>query len=375
MQFYAMTSEGLEQALAEELEEIGLSNVEKSFLGVYFEGDMIDCMKANICSRIATRILLTLTSFRAQNPDDLYKQIFEIEWEQFIDPTKTFMIHSTVWGRNFTDQRYVAMKSKDAIADRFREQFGERPSVSKDNPDLIINIRVVDDRVDVALDTSGDSLSLRGYRQTTVMAPLREHLGAGLLRIAGYKGTTNVVDPMCGSGTFLIEAAMMALNQYPGLNKTKFQFQKLKDYNPDDFDELTQKYFDLEKQETDLRFFGYDIEPHAVKAARANIHKAGLNDFITAERSGVDALKAPTEEGILIVNPPYGERLSDDENLKDVYRDLGYSLKNNFKGWECWVLSGHKELVQLLGLKSTLRVPVANGPIECRFLKYEIRKT
>src|SRR5690606_33778704 len=164
-----------------------------------------------------------------------------------------------------------------------------------------------------------------------------------------------------------------ALNQYPGLNKTKFQFQKLKDYNSEEFDELTQKYFDLERQETDLRFFGYDVDSHAVKATKSNIHKAGLADFITAERSGVDALQAPSETGILIVNPPYGERLGDDENLKDVYRDLGYSLKNNFKGWECWVLSGHKELVQLLGLKSTLRVPVFNGPIECRFLKYEIR--
>lgn len=373
MLFYAMTSEGLEDALVEELKEIGLQSVQKSFLGAYFEGDMKDCMKANICSRIATRILLTLTSFRAQDPEELYKKVYDIAFEEFITQDQTFMIHSTVWGRNFTDQRYVAMKSKDAIADRFRDKFGERPSVSKDDPDLIINIRVVDDRVDVSLDTSGDSLSLRGYRQTTVMAPLREHLAAGLLKIAGYKGTVNVVDPMCGSGTFLIEACMMALNQYPGLNKKKFQFQKLKNYNPEDFEELTSQYFDQEKQETELRFYGFDIDSHAVKAAKTNVHKAGFSDFIEIKRSGVDVLQAPCEKGILIVNPPYGERLSNDENLKDVYRDLGFSLKNNFKGWECWVLSGHKELVQLLGLKSALRVRVFNGPIECRFLKYEIR--
>lgn len=368
-----MTSEGLEDALVQELEEIGLKNVKKSFLGVYFEGEMQDCMKANICSRIATRILLTITTFYARDPEELYKKVYEIPFEEYTTKDQTFMIHSTTWGRTFTDQRYVAMKAKDAIADRFRDQFGERPSVDKDNPHLIVNVRVVDDRVDVAIDTSGDSLSLRGYRETTVMAPLREHLAAGLLRYAGYKGTTNVIDPMCGSGTFLIEAAMIALNQYPGLNKKKFQFEKLKSFNQDEWDELTQKYFDLEKQETDLRFFGYDIVGQAVRAAKSNVEKAGLQDFITIARSGVDILTPPVETGIVIVNPPYGERLGDDENLKDVYRDLGFSLKNNFKGWECWVLSGHKELVQLLGLKSTLRIPVFNGPIDCRFLKYEIR--
>jgi 23S rRNA G2445 N2-methylase RlmL len=373
MLFYAMTSAGLEDALVQEFEEIGLKNIKKSFLGVYFEGDMQDCMKANICSRIATRILLTLTSFYARDPEELYKKVYEIAFEEFITKDQTFMIHSTVWGRTFTDQRYVAMKAKDAIADRFRDRFGERPNVDKDDPDLIINVRVVDDRVDVALDTSGDSLSLRGYRETTVMAPLREHLAAGLLRYAGYKGTTNVVDPMCGSGTFLIEAAMIALNQYPGLNKKKFQFEKLKEFNQDEWDELTQKYLDMEKQETDLRFFGYDIDREATKAAKSNVHKAGLQDFVSVARSSVDILTPPCETGLIIVNPPYGERLGDDENLKDVYRDLGYSLKNNFKGWECWVISGHKELVQLLGLKSTLRIPVYNGPIDCRFLKYEIR--
>jgi 23S rRNA G2445 N2-methylase RlmL len=373
MLFYAMTSAGLEDALVQEFEEIGLKNIKKSFLGVYFEGNMQDCMKANICSRIATRILLSLTSFTARDPEELYKNVYEIPFEEFITKDQTFKIHSTVWGRSFTDQRYVAMKSKDAIADRFTANFGSRPNVEKDDPDLIINVRVVDDRVDVALDTSGDSLSLRGYRETTVMAPLREHLAAGLLRYAGYKGTTNVVDPMCGSGTFLIEAAMIALNQYPGLNKKKFQFEKLKEFNQDEWDELTQKYLDLEKQETDLRFFGYDIDREATKAAKSNVHKAGLQDFITVNRSGVDVLTPPCESGILIVNPPYGERLGDDENLKDVYRDLGYSLKTNFKGWECWIISGHKELVQLLGLKSTLRIPVYNGPIDCRFLKYEIR--
>lgn len=373
MLFYAMTSEGLEDALVEELKEIGLEKVQKSFLGAYFQGDMKDCMKANICTRIATRILLSLTSFKAQDPEELYKKVFEIPFEEYFTKDQTFMIHSTVWGRTFTDQRYVAMKAKDAIADRFREKFGERPSVDKDDPHFILNIRVVDDRVDISIDTSGDSLSLRGYRETTVMAPLREHLAAGLLRIAGYKGTVNVVDPMCGSGTFLIEAAMIALNQYPGLNKKKFQFEKLKEFNQEEFDELTAHYFDQEKLETDIRFFGYDIDTHAVKAAKSNVHKAGLADFITIGRSGVDVLQAPEGKGILIVNPPYGERLGDDENLKDVYRDLGFSLKTNFKGWECWILSGHKELVQLLGLKSTLRIPVFNGPIDCRFLKYEIR--
>lgn len=373
MLFYAMTSSGLEDALVQEFEEIGLKNIKKSFLGVYFEGDMQDCMKANICSRIATRILLSITSFYARDPEELYKKVYDIAFEEFITKDQTFMIHSTTWGRTFTDQRYVAMKAKDAIADRFRDKFGERPNVDKDNPDMIVNVRVVDDRVDVALDTSGDSLSLRGYRETTVMAPLREHLGAGLLRYAGYKGTTNVVDPMCGSGTFLIEAAMIALNQYPGLNKTKFQFEKLKDFNQGEWDEMTAKYLDLEKQETDLRFFGYDIDREATKAAKTNVHKAGLQDFISINRSSVDVLTPPCETGLIIVNPPYGERLGDDENLKDVYRDLGYSLKNNFKGWECWVISGHKELVQLLGLKSTLRIPVYNGPIDCRFLKYEIR--
>jgi putative N6-adenine-specific DNA methylase len=333
---------------------------------------MKDCMTANICSRVATRILLHLKSFTANNNEDLYNNIKEIAFEDFVDADKSIVVHASARGEIFKDSRYVGLKTKDAIVDRYRDMFGVRPNVDKDNPDLIINVKVVNDRVDVSLDTSGDSLSLRGYRKTTVMAPLREHLGYGLLKLAGWDKTMNVVDPMCGSGTFVIEAALASLNQYPGLNKTKFQFQKYKGYDEDLFEELCNKYLEEELQETPVRFFGYDVSREAVKAAKDNVRAAGVDDLVTISRSGVDALTAPCETGIVILNPPYGERL-DDENLRDVYRDLGFALKNNFKGWQAWVLSGNKELVHLMGLKSSQRIPVWNGPIECRLLKYEIR--
>jgi len=372
MLFYAMTSQGLEDVLVQELQELGLKKVTKAFLGAYFEGEMEDCITANICSRIATRIMLHLKTFEAKNNDDLYQNVKDIPFEDYVDADKTLVVHATARGEIFKDSRFVALKAKDAIVDRYRGKFGVRPSVDKDSPDLIVNVRVVRDQVDISLDTSGDSLSLRGYRKTTVMAPLREHLGYGLLKLAGWSPTMNIVDPMCGSGTFVIEGALTALNQYPGLNKSCFQFQKYKNYDDEMFQSLCDKYLSQELQETATRFFGYDVSREAVSAAKDNVRAAGVEDLVTISRSGVDALQAPCESGLVIVNPPYGERL-DDENLKDVYRDLGYSLKNNFKGWQAWILSGNKELVHLMGLKTSQRIPVWNGPIECRLLKYEIR--
>lgn len=370
--YYAMTSIGLESALEQELLSLGLKP-QRDFLGARFEGDFEVCARANLGSRVATRILMELFSFKANNNDQLYNEIRKFPFEEYFSQQDSIRVNATVQDSFFKDNRFVALKVKDAIVDRFRDLTGERPSVEKKNPDVIIQVRVYHNEIDVSFDTSGDSLSHRGYREVSTMAPLREHLAAGLLSLAGWKGDTCVIDPMCGSGTFVIEAALQALNKFPGLDRRRFGFHKLSFFDASVWEKVSQEFLDLEKTETPLRFYGFDINRQAIAAAKANAESAGVSEFCEFKRFSVQELRPPVESGLLIINPPYGERLASPE-IQDSYRDLGFALKNHFRGWTCWVISGNKDLVGLMGLKSSARIPVWNGPIECRFLKYEINK-
>lgn len=371
-QFYAMTSFGLEEVLTQELLSLGL-NVKRDFLGARFEGDFESCVRANIGSRVATRILMELKKFKANNNDELYKHVFEFPFEEFFSNKETIRVNATVQDSFFKDNRFVGLKVKDAVVDRFREKTGERPSVEKDNPDVTIHVRVVHNEVVMSFDTSGESLSQRGYREISTMAPLREHLAAGLLGLSGWNKEICVLDPMCGSGTFVIEAALQALNKFPMLDRKKFGFHKLSIFNSEVYKRVAEEFLNLEKTETTLRFYGYDVNRQAISAAKTNAEAAGVAEFCEFKRFSVQELVPPVEKGLLIINPPYGERLIS-HDIEDSYRDLGFALKNHFKGWTCWVISGNKDLVGLMGLKSTARIPVWNGPIECRFLKYEINK-
>jgi putative N6-adenine-specific DNA methylase len=323
-------------------------------------------------SRIASRVLKPVLDFYAYQPEELYEQIRTHNFTKYIKPNQTFSIEASVSDCKIHDQRFLAMKVKDAVADQFRDAFGIRPDVEKKNADLKIHIRGHKNEYSVAIDTTGEALFMRGYRLEAGEAPLKETLAAGLIKLSGWDAKSPIVDFMCGSGTFLIEAALMALNIAPGTLKKGFAFQKFIQYDESIWDRLLEEALDQEKESLDFQLFGYDLDRQVLKKAKENAVRAGVADVISFKCEPVATVEPPVEKGLIIVNPPYGTRIGDEDNLKDVYRDLGFTLKHRFKNWDAWLLSGNKDLIADLKLKSTRKFFVMNGPIECRFLKYSM---
>ncbi len=371
--FFAMTSRGLGEVLEQELREMGIEKVERLFGGVQFEGNWGSCYRANLRSRIATRILLPILDFPAYTPDDLYNNILKHDFTKYISPTGTIAVEANVRDcGQFRDQRFVAMKVKDAVVDQFREKFGERPNVDTDHPDLRIVVRAVNNAFSVSLDTSGEPLFKRGYRVGHSEAHVKEHLAAGILKLAGYTGDKPVVDPMCGSGTFLIEAALMALKISPGTLRKGFLFQKLAGFQRDVWEAEVDAALNEELDEIPFKMYGYDLDRAALKAAQANTEEAGVEKFIEYQRQPMETLTAPVEAGLFVVDPPFGERMGDKDQLLDTYKDLAHIMKTGFKGWDCYVLSGAPELSSAMKLKAERKFPLFHGPIECRLLKYKM---
>jgi 23S rRNA G2445 N2-methylase RlmL len=373
--FLALTSRGLIDVLAQEVESLGFKVKNKNMSGVLFDTNWEGCYRANLQLRTATRIIKPILDFPAYDPEELYNNVLKHDFTKYIPADGTFAIDATVRESSFHDQRFVALKVKDAIADQFRQKFDIRPDVDTEDPDLTVVCRIVKNQVSLAINTSGPTLSTRGYRSEAGEAPLREHLGAALVKMAGGNDSVVLVDPMCGSGTFLIEAALMARNVAPGTFRKKFGFQTLNNFNPEVWDKVLTETMDAEKEYNELKLFGFDMDGTTLSKAKRNAERAGVDDIIQFEYSPITTLKNPTpdKKGILIVNPPYGERMGVDEQLKDVYKDLAYQLKREFIGWTCWILSGNEELTRALKLKATRRIPVFNGNIECRFLEYVIK--
>ncbi|MDZ4660643.1 MAG: THUMP domain-containing protein [Pseudomonadota bacterium] len=371
-QFIAFTAEGLDGVLEKELLDLGIVVVRKITGGVVFEGAWEDCYRANLNLRTASRVALPVLEFEARSPEELYEGVKKHDFTQYIEVTGTVAVDASVQESVFHDQRFFALKIKDAIVDQFREKFNERPNVEKDTPDLRIMAKAIGNRMFLSIDTSGDPLFKRGYRKESTEAPLKETLAAGLIKLSGWDGVTNIIDPMCGSGTFLIEAALMATSVAPGTLRKRFAFQKFKNFDKNVWSHLVQAAMDLEKEEITAQFFGYDINSKAISIAKATAREAGVDHLIKFSRIDARMLTPPIDKGIIIVNPPFGERMGLSEQLKDVYRDLGHTLRTNFKGWECFLLSGNAELTQELKLKANEKHRVMNGPIQCRFLKYHI---
>lgn len=370
--FFASSPRGLAEALKTEIENMNLKVVDSSPGGVAFESSWEGAYKANLHSRLASRILKPVLDFTAYQPEELYAQVRRHDFTKYIRSNQTLAVDTVVKESKLNDQRYVAMKVKDAVVDEFTEKFGERPNVDNINPDLRINVRGTKNRFSVALDLSGNSLFQRGYRREAGDAPLKENLAAGLIKLSGWDQSSPLVDFMCGSGTFLIEAAMMALNIAPGMNRKSFGFQRWLNYDANIWNNLVNEAEAQEKQDLDFFFYGYDIDRKIVLVAKENAKRAGVDHVIQFKAEPVATVDKPVEKGLAIVNPPYGARIGDEDNLKDVYRDLGYTLKHRFKGWDCWILSGNKDLIADLKLKSTRKHFVFNGSIECRFLKYSM---
>ncbi|MBX3039428.1 MAG: RNA methyltransferase [Bdellovibrionaceae bacterium] len=372
-QFFASAPKGLSDALEIELKELGLNVTEKSQSGVMFESNWEGCYKANLHSRIASRIMKPILDFTAYQPEELYNAIQKHDFTKYIKPNQTMTIDASVRDGRMHDQRFVAMKVKDAIVDQFREKFDVRPDVDNTRPDLRVQVRAVKNQFSVSIDTSGSSLFQRGYRRDVVEAPLKENLAAGLLKLSEWDRQSSLVDFFVGSGTFLIEAAMMALNIAPGIHRKTFGFMKLENFDRAVWDKLVDEAIAAEKEEIPFEFFGFDIDRRAITIAKDNAKRAGVDHVIQFKAESVATVAPPVEKGLIVVNPPYGARIGDEDNLRDVYRDLGYTLKHRFQGWDAWILSGNKDLIGDLKLKASRRFMIYNGSIECRFLKYTMR--
>lgn len=368
-----MTSRGLSDVLEQELRNLGVTKVLKGPGGVYFDGNWSSCYRVNLRSRVATRVILPILDFPAYKPEELYHNVLKHDFTKYIAAEGTIAVEANVRDSGqFRDQRFVAMKIKDAIVDQFREKFGVRPNVDSENPDLRIIARAFKNQFSLSIDTTGDALFKRGYRVGRTDVHLKEHLAAGLLLIAGYEGDKPVVDPMCGSGTLLIEAAMIALKIAPAGSRKSFAFQKLNSFKKDEWQKEVEAAMADERSELDFKFYGYDVDRRALEAARANAEAAGVAEYIEFQRHPMETLSAPVENGVMIVDPPYGARTGEIDELMETYKNLAHTMKTGFKGWNCFVLSGNPELSAAMKLKAERKFPVFHGPIECRLLKYNM---
>lgn len=365
----AKTFMGLEDILAQELTELGANNIEKGCRVVTFTGDKAMMYRANFCLRTAIRILKPIKHFKAKSADNVYDEIMNIDWSEYISEGKTFTVDSVVYSDSFSNSRFVTYKVKDAIVDQFREKTGKRPNISVADPDVRLNIHISDDNATVSLDSSGESLHRRGYRQETVEAPLNEVLAAGMIMMTGWKGETDFIDPMCGSGTLPIEAALIARNIAPGVFRKEYAFEKWADFDADLFDEIYND--DSREREFEHHIYGYDIDFKAVNMATTNVKAAGLTNDVTIAQQDFREFQGHSEKAIIVTNPPYGERIST-PNLLDTYKMIGERFKHALKEGEAWVLSYREECFQQIGLKPSLKVPLYNGSLECEFRKYSI---
>ena len=365
----AKTFHGLEEVLAKELTELGASNIEIGNRMVAFTGDKALMYKANFCLRTAIRILKPIKHFKANTADEVYDNVKSIAWENYLDNTKSFAVDAVVFSNEFRHSKFVAYKVKDAIVDYFRDTTGERPSVRINNPDVLLNIHIAEDRCTLSLDSSGESLHRRGYRQEAVEAPLNEVLAAGMILMTGWKGECDLIDPMCGSGTIPIEAALIARNIAPGVFRKEFAFEKWVDFDQDLFDSIYND--DSQEREFNHKIYGYDNNPKANEIATHNVKAAGLSKDIVLKLQPFQQFEQPKEKSIIITNPPYGERIST-EDLLGLYKMIGERLKHAFAGNDAWILSYRDECFDQIGLKPSIKVELYNGALECQFRKYQL---
>lgn len=369
-QMVAKTMAELEDVLAEELIELGAKNVEIGTRMVSFTGDNALLYKANLHCRTAVRILKPIHTFVANNADEVYEEIKRMNWDEYLTLDKTFSIDAVVFSHIFRHSKFVSYRVKDGIVDYFSERYEKRPSVSVTNPDLVFNIHIAHNKCTLSLDSSGESLHKRGYRIAQTDAPLNEVLAAGMILKSGWHGQCNFIDPMCGSGTLLIEAAMIALNIPPGIHRDGFAFEKWNDFDGELFSEI---YNDDSGARTfDHKIIGTDISGQAISIAEKNVKNAGLKNEITLEVKPFQRYtEAPQPAGVLMMNPPYGERIRIDD-IEALYNMIGERLKHVFTGYDAYVLSYKKENFDGVGLKPAKRFFLFNGPLECEMRKYEI---
>lgn len=365
----AKTFQGLEEILAKELTTLGANNVEIGRRMVSFTGNKEMMYRANFSLRTALRILKPIKHFKAQSAEEVYDAVKSIEWEQYLSPEKTFAVDAVVFSDEFRHSKFVAYKVKDAIVDYFREKTGDRPNVRLNNPDLALNIHVAQDKCTLSLDSSGESLHRRGYRQETMEAPLNEVLAAGMILMTGWQGECDFIDPMCGSGTLPIEAALIARNIAPGVFRKEYAFEKWSDFDQNLFDHIYND--ESAEREFNHKIYGYDNNRQAIEVATRNVRATGLTKEIEITFRDFADFQTPEEKAIIVSNPPYGERISTDD-LLGLYAMIGNRLKNVFKEGDAWILSYREECFDKIGLKPSVKIPLFNGALACEFRKYQL---
>ena len=366
----AKTLFGFEELLAKELTQLGAQKVEQGVRVVSFMGDKGFMYKANLGLRTALKILKPIKTFKAVNDVALYKGIQSIDWSDYFSAHQSFLIDTTLHSDHFNHSQYVALKSKDAIVDQFRDKDGKRPNVDKDFPDLRIHVHIDRDQVTVSLDTSGESLHRRGYKTATNIAPINEVLAAGMLMLSGWDGTSHFIDPMCGSGTILAEAAMIACNIPANINRKEFAFEKWNDWDSQLFDNILESLL-KKTREFHYTITGYDKAPSAVSKAIDNIQNANLSEYINIKQANFFETEKETDGPLhMVFNPPYGERL--DIDMERFYREIGDTMKQGYSNTNAWFITANLDALKFVGLRPSRKIKLFNGKLESRLVKYEM---
>ncbi|OGX89130.1 THUMP domain-containing class I SAM-dependent RNA methyltransferase [Hymenobacter coccineus] len=375
MHLTATTQFGLEELLADELYALGADITHVGSRAVEFIGDQRLLYETVLWSRLSMRLLCPLAGFYAPDERALYREVGRIDWSEYIGPGQTFAITAVVNKSTFEHSLFVAQLMKDAIVDQFRDRTGHRPDVDTRHPDIRLHLRMLENEVIISRDAAGDSLHRRGYRQATNDAPLNEVLAAGLVLLAGWDGKKPLIDPMCGSATILTEAGLIAQRIAPGLfHQGKFGFENWADFDADLWQQVRAEAEAQRLEEPQAYLAGSDIDPKVIDQAAQNITAAGLEDCIRLSVRDVKDAAAPANQGpgLVVTNPPYGERIGEEAEMAAFYKTIGDALKTNFQGYEAYVLTGNLDAAKTVGLKATRRIPLFNGPIDCRLLKYEL---
>jgi len=371
-QYFATVARGLEPIAAQELERLGALEVRPDFTGVHFVGDSALLYRVNLWARTIFRVLVTLREFPCPDADRLYQEVQNIEWEQYLQPHNTLAVNATGGNHKLNHTHFTALQVKNAIVDQQRNQFGQRSSVDTQNPDVLINAHIHQERCILSLDSSGTSLHRRGYRPAVGVAPLKETLAAALLDMAEWEPSLPFLDPLCGSGTLPLEASLKALNIAPGLFRMQFAFERWPNFDEALWEQLLKEAENSELSELKVPIVGSDRDSDILNQARINAQQCGLADKVKFTQTELSQVEAPADSGVIICNPPYGERIGDAKELGDFYKLLGDVFKQRFKGWTAFVLTGNKELAKRVGLKASRRIPVYNGALACTLLKYEL---
>ncbi len=370
--YFATTSKGLEEALAGEIADLGGEDISVAAGGAAFAGDAALGLRANLWLRTANRVLLLLAEFPAVTPDDLYEGVKAVPWPDLFSVRRTIAVDATVRDSGIDHSHFAALKAKDGVVDRFRAAVGTRPDVHPASPDVRINVRLVRDACTLSLDLSGESLNRRGYRSDPTEASLRETLAAGMVLLTGWDGRVPLVDPACGAGTIPIEAALIATNTAPGLLRKEFSFQKLADFDGRAWDSLMDEARGAVLEKWKGRIAGSDVSREAVRGARENAGRAGVGRLVSFEVRDVRDFSPEGTSGIILCNPPYGVRMTAGTGEESFYRAMGEAFKKRCRGWTAYLLSGNPDATKALKLKASRRIPLMNGPIDCRLLKYEL---